>query len=167
MAGDPPILAGLKHIHNQVLTIVSDLTPEQFAYRPGGTANPIGPTLHHIIATHDRIINEFIQGRDTQWVRGNWADKLGLPSTHRLEPDLAEFERFDFTAYRPYIDAVYEEALATIPTIGPADLDREVPGFRGPVRLGDLIGRTLLLHIATHLGEIAAVKGLQGLKGLP
>jgi hypothetical protein len=149
------------------MNMVSDLTPDQFAFRPPGTANPIAPTLHHIIAVHDRITNEMILGRERLWVRGDWAAKLGLPSTFRLEPEHAEFDSFDFATYRPYIDAVYDEAMTVLESLTDEDFEREVQGFGGPVRLGTLIGRTMVVHFATHLGEIAAIKGVQGLKGLP
>jgi hypothetical protein len=167
LAGDSPFIAGMKSAQNQLIAMVSDLTPEQFSFRPPGTANPIAPTLHHIIAVHDRIANELILGRERQWVRGEWAAKLGLPSSFRLEPEHAEFGNFDFSAYRPYIDAVYEKAMAVLESLADEDFEREVQGFGGPVRLGTLVGRTMLVHFATHLGEIAAIKGVQGLKGLP
>ncbi|GIW12393.1 MAG: hypothetical protein KatS3mg061_3450 [Dehalococcoidia bacterium] len=33
--------------------------------------------------------------------------------------------------------------------------------------MGELLGRFMAPHAAMHLGEICALKGIQGLKGLP
>ena len=167
MAVGPIVLTSLKHVHAQFLSIVGEVTPEQAAFRPAGTANPIGPTIHHVIAVHDRVANVMIAGRESQWTRGDWANKLGLPTIFRLEPDNVEFAQFDVERYRPYLDAVFAETVEVVEGLSDDDLEREVLGFRGPVRIADLIGRTLIPHFATHLGEIAAVKGFQGLKGLP
>lgn len=167
MAVDPIFLTSLKHIHTQFNSIIGELTPEQAAYKPGGTANSIGPTIHHVVAVHDRIVNDMVSRRESQWKRGDWAEKLGLPTNARLEQDTVEFVNFDVKTYQPYIDAVFAEAVDVVSGLTDEELSREVQGFRGPVSVADLLGRTLVPHMATHLGEIAAVKGLQGLKGLP
>ena len=50
----------------------------------------------------------------------------------------------------------------------PADLERKVDtGFIGEQTIAFVLGNIGVWHVAEHNGEIAALKGAQGLKGLP
>ena len=54
--------------------------------------------------------------------------------------------------------------LANLPD---SELERKVQGVLGEYTLGWGIAILLCQHAAQHSGEIAALKGVQGLKGLP
>ena len=55
-----------------------------------------------------------------------------------------------------------------VSSLGPADLERKVDtGFVGEQTVGYVLGNICVGHVAEHNGEIAALKGVQGLKGLP
>jgi hypothetical protein len=48
-----------------------------------------------------------------------------------------------------------------------ADLERIIdPGFAPPMPALAFVGNILLWHVATHQGEISALKGVQGMNGL-
>jgi uncharacterized damage-inducible protein DinB len=147
--------------------ILEGVTADQARYVPPGTANPIAPTLHHIVAVQDQFMNTRWRGVPTVWERDGWAAKLGLSDSMRLDPTAAGFDDFDPDAYRGYTEAVIAETDAWLATLTDADLDREIAGFRGPTTLGANMVHVIMNHWLTHTGEIAAVKGNQGLKGLP
>jgi hypothetical protein len=46
-------------------------------------------------------------------------------------------------------------------------LDAEVAAGGGKMPLGRWVGAVGVWHVMSHQGEISAVKGAQGLKGLP
>jgi hypothetical protein len=50
----------------------------------------------------------------------------------------------------------------------PADLEQKVDtGFVGMQTVGFILGNMCAWNVAEHNGEIGALKGAQGLKGLP
>jgi hypothetical protein len=71
-------------------------------------------------------------------------------------------------SFREYAKAVYAATDAYVASLGPADLERKVDtGFVGEQTVGYVLGNICVGHVAEHNGEIAALKGVQGLKGLP
>ena len=60
--------------------------------------------------------------------------------------------------------AATDAYLAGLPD---ADLERKVQGPAGDTTVGWMIAVVLGTHFPQHVGEIAALKGVHGLKGLP
>ena len=50
------LTAQIKQAHGVVTGTVSDLTPEQAIWSPGGEANPIGAELLHLLAAEDMFL---------------------------------------------------------------------------------------------------------------
>jgi len=48
----------------------------------------------------------------------------------------------------------------------PEELDRKVNLFGAPHPVADVLA-VIVSHVTAHLGEIAALKGIQGAQGLP
>jgi hypothetical protein len=70
--------------------------------------------------------------------------------------------------FREYAKAVYGATDAYIARLSDSGLARKVQtGFIGEQSAAFVISNILGWHIAEHTGEIAALKGVQGLKGLP
>lgn len=70
-------------------------------------------------------------------------------------------------AFKAYVAAVFaraEEAIANAPESAFA---REVDGPFGKSTLIEFIGTIGLMHVSGHFSEVAALKGVRGLKGLP
>ena len=76
--------------------------------------------------------------------------------------------KIDLEAARKYAQAVYANTNSYLDTLTPDDLDKEmeIPGF-GKNPLAYYIGMAALIHPANHVGEISAMKGMQGAKGYP
>jgi hypothetical protein len=71
-------------------------------------------------------------------------------------------------SFREYATAVYAATDAYVSSLGPADLERKVDtGFVGEQTVVFVLGNIVTWHVAEHNGEIGALKGAQGLKGLP
>jgi hypothetical protein len=73
----------------------------------------------------------------------------------------------DVGAMREYANGVYAATDEYLASIADGDLDREIDmGPAGKDPLGRLL--TIMMgNVAWHTGEIACLKGLQGVKGYP
>lgn len=156
--------------HYELETAIKDLTPEQFNWSPPGTISPISAVLVHTLAGEDLFIQKIIQGKPRIWDAGGWAKRIGVPSAPD-GPDVSAWEAYrtiqvpiePVLAYKQEIFAATDACLASLTAEG---LDRQVDFF-GRTRL---VGEILMLavtHLCCHAGEIAALKGMQGARGLP
>jgi uncharacterized damage-inducible protein DinB len=158
-------VAEVRGLNNAAL---AGLTDEQFNWLPPGTINPIKSTLLHAVAGEDLFFQLVIQGQPPLWGTGGWADKIGLAqapgggqgwqeakeATLELAPVLAYAEDM-CTATNEYLERLTDE-----------ELDRRVNFFGRESSVADVLAR-FVAHTVGHTGEIAAVKGMQGLRGLP
>ena len=67
---------------------------------------------------------------------------------------------------RPVYPAVRAETDAYLAGLTPEELDRKVTTFMGELPVGAVLA-LFIGHQAHHLGEVSALKGAQGVKGLP
>lgn len=150
--------------------IMADVTPEQAHWQPQGTAHPIAATYAHAALGTDWQINSLFQA-GTPLFAGEWASKTGV-SEPRPDQTLewAQTVKVDLPALRPYAQAVYANALAFVGVLMEEDLERKIDlsfiGF-GEQTLGWCLSALVAGHLRDLCGEIATVKGLQGLKGYP
>lgn len=76
--------------------------------------------------------------------------------------------KLDIGQAREYAKAVYKATDDYLGTLSVEDLDDEidVPGI-GKNSRAYFLGIGALIHLANHVGEISALKGVQGAKGYP
>jgi hypothetical protein len=148
------------------------LTPEQLHWRPPGTAHPISATYAHMVLSEDWFIQTHLQSRPPLY-DASWSGKSGFSA---LQPEGGAWEEWartvqvDLSALQAYARAVYAASDAYLAGLKPEDLDREVPFPPGSSMMrsfGQALSSVLIGHHGNHCGEIAAVKGLQGLRGYP
>lgn len=141
---------------------IANLTPEQALWRgEGSTANTIAATLLHVYLGEDRFVQSQ-RGTAPIFASGGWAAKIGLG------PDeIWTATAVDLPQLRAYVEAVRAGTRSYFETVDPATLDAEVDTARGRRRVAFRLGMLLVLHKGTHLGDIATLLGLQGLKGFP
>ena len=73
----------------------------------------------------------------------------------------------DINLFRQYAAAVYEATDDYLTSVSDAELEKIVdPGFAPPMAAGSFVANLLAWHVATHQGEISALKGVQGFNGL-
>jgi hypothetical protein len=164
--------------------VMADVTPEVASWKPAGLANPIGTTYAHVVAGCDAFVNGTMRGGAPLFA-SSFAGRTGLSE---LPPDppvpgSAEFAAYpaeahawahratvDLDAARAYAEAVFasiREWLAELPEGAlDAPFDLSFLGV-GMSTVGFVVHDVILAHVAAHAGEIAALKGLQGLRGYP
>jgi hypothetical protein len=144
--------------------VMADVTQEMADWRPPGLANPIVALVMHTAAAEDRAVHERIQGKPM--LLPTWAPRLKVSPDFRLTPEVAKTLQVDVNVLREYCQALDAAADAYLATLkDPAELDRSVQWFRGPMDLGHFLVHILVTHVHTHAGEISVLKGLQGAKG--
>ena len=73
---------------------------------------------------------------------------------------------FSLAALQAYEQAVLATTETYLAALIPTDLDRTVAFIGGERPVADVLAN-LVVHSMGHAGEIAALKGMQGVKGLP
>jgi len=149
---------------------VGDLTDEVATRRiSGANINPILPIYAHVVFGLDSMTNQVAAGGEPLLLSGNWAERTGIarPSFFQT-PEWSEAQ-YRLDGLRQYSDAVFASLNAYLDRATDADLDREFSSPLGgqQTTVGRFLGGLGIVHLSAHSGEIAALKGVQGLKGLP
>jgi hypothetical protein len=137
---------------------------------PGATITSVGSIYAHTVFSEDEIVHGMLQGKPGLYRAQNWASRTGVepPSTPEFKPEWARTVRMNLPAFREYAKAVYGATDAYIATLSDADLERTIQtGFMGDQTIAFIVSNVLAWHVAEHNGEIAALKGVEGLTGLP
>jgi hypothetical protein len=135
----------------------------QYNWSPPGTCNEIAKTHVHALSSVDFFVNGLVGGGELSWPAV--AQAHGLPASPL---EIWKHEgAIPVAAINEYGQKVQQSALERVASMTDADLDREIEtqffGTKSVAWLLQLAGN----HAAGHAGDIAAVKGMQGLKGLP
>jgi hypothetical protein len=137
---------------------------------PGATITSVGSVYAHVVFSEDEILHGMLQGKPALYRAESWASRTGVepPSTPDFKAEWARTVKLNLPAFREYAKAVYGATDAYIAALSDADLERKVQtGFIGEQTVAFVVSNILGWHVAEHNGEIAALKGVQGLKGLP
>jgi hypothetical protein len=139
------------------------MTDEQYNFNPGGTCNPAAKNHVHSLTAVDFFVLNKAQGSKMLWPE--FAPKHGLPANS------TEIWAFDgiipLAPIKEFGAEIQKATMEYVDTLTDADLDRTVEtGVFGTQTVAFLI-QLAAMHAVGHTGDIAAVKGLQGLKGLP
>ena len=150
--------------------VMADVTPEQAAWVPPGIANPLGATYAHAALETDAMIQHFVRG-EAPLYETTWASKTGV-SQPQMGQTLAwgRALQVELPALREYARAVYRNTEQTIAALSEEDLEREVdlsPLGEGKRTLNWLLQAMVIGHLHNVVGEISALKGIQGAKGYP
>jgi len=151
-------------VDNLLTQVVANLTAEQAVWHvEGTTTNPIAATFMHLYFSEDRTVQQRGQGLPTIFEAGGWQERIGF------NPDAiwAQQERAYPDAMRAYAAEVHAATQRYLGSLQPADLEQEVEGMRGRSPRATVLTVSLVIHKASHMGEIAALLGSQGVKGFP
>jgi len=165
------VRANLADAHWLLEQVVDGLTQEQLHWTPPGTANTIAATYAHVVASEDLFVQETLRG-GRPMAEGEWSGRHGisLPVPRRGADWLlwSRRVRVDLAAARAFAAAVYAASDDYLAGLDPDALARPpaaaVPGGQ---TLAWLLNNLLVQHAALHSGEVAVLRGLQGLQGLP
>jgi hypothetical protein len=78
--------------------------------------------------------------------------------------------KVDMKQMREYAKALYSASEEYVASLADKDLSREVDMSMfgmGKRKLGTVLGGLIIGHARDIMGEISAIKGIQGLKGYP
>lgn len=156
--------------------IMQDVTPELAHWLPPGNANPIGATYVHVVIFKDGTINARFRGKAPLFA-AEWNGNIGVSELPPLPtpgspglPDWGEWARkvqVDLPTMRQYASAVYADVDAYMSSLTDEDLEHPLEFMSGNWTLKDFLTQAILADIYMHCGEIACMKGIQGVKGYP
>lgn len=167
-----------REAHGFLEGTLQGVTSEQAHWTPPGIANPLGATYAHVALTEDGIIGAILKG-GTPLFATSWAGKVGVselppmpgPGGNGL-PGWNEWARqvqVDMPVLHEYAQAVYANTEAYLASLSTDDLNRPLDlsaAGLGQHTVASLLN-TILSNVSWHCGEIACLKGLQGVKGYP
>lgn len=167
MDGTALLRGQMESMHATLEAAIGDCPNAVLARKlPGSTITSIAAIYAHTVFGEDGLMNGLVRGATPVYYAGGWAQKIGLEMPQGgLEPDWDV--KYDLGLFRSYAAAVYQSTDDYLASASDAEFDRIVDaGFAPPMPIKAFVGNILLWHIATHQGEISALKGAQGINGL-
>ncbi len=138
-------------------SVTADVTQEQADWKPPGTANTIGSIYSHILTYVDYYVRTyFIEGKPQPVTVESRPAELWMQD---VQVDLSELHA--------YTEQVCSAAQNWLSSLAPEDLELRALTTAGEINMGQAVELFVIWHINAHCGEIAALKGCQGLKGYP
>ncbi len=99
-----------------------------------------------------------------------WEAKTGVPVPSAPTAMWTEWGsdiRMNLAPFQEYAKSVYGATDSYITGLSDDDLDKKVQGPMGETTVGWMIDIVVASHYIGHAGEVAALKGVHGAKGLP
>ena len=160
--------AQYQQAHDVLEQVIDDCSPEALANVAGGNVGAISAIYAHLVYGEDGLMSG-PAGRGRLWESGDWAARTGLEmmESRQTQEWAQSSPQYDFAAFREYARAVYAATDDYLANASDDDLDAEIDTFFGKMPAATYLGTTCLWHVMSHQGEIAALKGVQGLTGLP
>ena len=148
--------------------VMQETTEEQINWVPQGTGNSIGVTLVHLLNGLDSAFQTVLRGQPQLWESEKMGEKLGLsgPPGRVHGWDEIKSKPLPLEPILGYSAAVFKQVEDVLAGLSADDLDRLVT-FYGSERPAADAFIMNFSHVLVHTGEIAAIKGAQGVKGLP
>ena len=165
------IRSSLRQQHNMYNDAVSDLSDEQLHWRANDKGLPAWFILWHYVRTEDNIVQFVLQRKPTVWMEGGWHEQLDLHATAQgtgMSLEDAQNLRLDpKQAFHDYMQAVWKTTDEFLAGVDDAYLQQTTTVKPlGEMPIQNAIGNMCLTHGFTHLGEIAHLRGLMGLRGM-
>ncbi len=154
--------------HTVIEQVIDDCDDEALTKIVGGNIGSISAIYAHAVFDEDGWIAG-VAGRDRLWESDGWAAKTGLeiPGPAQTQEWAQSGASYDIAAFREYAQAVYAATDDYLSNVSDEALDAETQTGGGQMPVGRWVGAVGLWHVMSHQGEISALKGAQGLKGLP
>lgn len=168
------ILADLKNAHMYIQQTMEGVTQNVAHFSPPGTANPIAGIYAHLIFSEDFFLHFFLT-KTQPLFDSTWKDKTGISSPQPTEweheyPRWLKEVKIAIPKVYDYTKAVFSETEKYLESLQDNDLETEIDMSMfgmGKRTQGDMIHMMILGHLWSIMGEIAVLKGIQGLKGYP
>ncbi len=157
-----------KTIHQFMDMTIADCSPEVLENKDDAwTINKIGSLYAHVVLGEDMMVGGMGKGGETVFNADGWEKKLGVSSVSARQDEELAGLTIDLTAFQEYAKAVGAATDEFLANATNEQLEKEIDGPVGKQPFITFLANIGVTHIAGHWGEIAALKGVQGLKGLP
>jgi hypothetical protein len=135
----------------------------------GANIGSMASIYAHAVFAEDGIVNGMIQGKPLLYQEGGWQAKtnVGHPGGPMQSDDWAKTVNMDLASFQDYAKVVFAQTDAFLAGLGDGELEKKVQGPVGETTVGWFVVNILATHFPAHISEVAALKGVQGLKGLP
>ncbi len=158
--------------HEWLEGIMQDVTIEIAHWVPPGTAHPVGSRYAHMAVSEDIAVNGTLISGKPLYVEA-WAECTGIPNPQDAfvtTLEWAQSVKVDLADLKEYTRAVYASTSEFMASLSDSDLAREVDmsdhGL-GMWTVGSFLLTFVLGHVRDIMGEISAIKGVQGGQGYP
>ncbi len=156
-----------KTIHQFMDMTIADCTPEVLEKTEDQwTISKIGSLYAHAYIDEDMFVQQWGKGGSTL-LQDGWGEKLGVEVTGPVQDENTTNIRVDLEKFREYAKAVAAATDDFLASATEEQLTKEVDTPMGKQPFMTFFSNIGVTHVACHWGEIAALKGVQGLKGLP
>ena len=162
------ILLNVKLAVRQLERLTAGLTPDQLHWNPPGTAHSVAATWAHAALSTDWQYHSLFEGGQSLFAT-EWAGKTGVSEPVVAQTlEWAQTVRVDIPAFREYADVIFKNLFAYIESKSEEDLNRPID--MSAIGAGDrplswCLSAVVIGHLNQLVGEIAPVKGVQGLEG--
>ncbi|HET9946728.1 MAG TPA: DinB family protein [Patescibacteria group bacterium] len=168
------LLNQLKAAHSALEQTMEGVTDEVAHFMPPGTANPIAGTYAHLVFTEDLFLHNFLT-KSKPLFETTFNNKTGAseiqPDDWQVEyPKWLKAVKLDIKQFNQYAKAVFSENEMYVASLMDEDLEKDVDMSSfgmGTRKTYDFIANLISGHVYPIMGEIAVLKGIQGLKGYP
>lgn len=154
-----------------------DITEEVAHWQPPGTAHSIAATWAHAIFIEDLITNQILQSSQPLY-QSQWRDRTGV---NKLQPQpgdnweegyakWAQEAKIMLDQFREYNQAVFAATDSFLNSVTAVDVIKMIDATAigmGQRAMYSVISNGIIAHTDNIVGEISALKGVQGFKGYP
>lgn len=161
----------MKNSHDWLEATMADVTSEMAHELPPGVAHPIAACYAHVVVGEDSLMTMLTGGAPVY--TGEWQGRTGLTDPQAAFYNTLEWAqnvKLDLPALKQYAQAVYANTDAYLASVTPEQLDETVDLSQmnmGVYTKGSFLLGLILCHVRDLMGEISALKGVQGSKGYP
>ena len=147
--------------------VTADLTEEAARFEmPGGTMPDAAAIIAHTLWGEDMVVNTAIE-RPTLLESGRFAPTGMAGPMNAMTPEFLA-QSFDLKALREYAAEVFANTASGLESVTAAQLDRLLPTpIDSEMDAAGFMASFGIVHLGIHTGDISAIKGAQGLRGLP
>lgn len=160
------IIRQFRWARRQSDSVLLDTTEEHFNWTPSGTVSAISAIFVHMLTVEDAYIQEALLNQPRLWDTENWEAKIGSRAPWRGENwDDLKGKQLTLEDVAQFQEVVRASTDSYLESLTPEELDRRVDFLGRERRVADVLCM-LIVHNLGHAGEIAALKGVQGVAGL-
>ncbi len=144
------------------------VTEEVANFNPPGSPLPIAGQVAHIVTGVDFFVLHFAKG-GAPLLLSSHAENSGVsePPPQGAWDEWGARVKVDLPVFHEYAKAVFAAVDDYLSTLNDDDLSREIDLGPFGTQTLEWVFNIMLMNTFIHTGEIACIKGLQGLKGYP